>query len=418
MKPQNPKFSILIPTASRANLVRPALESTLGQTYRNFEVIIADSGIAEGVENLVKEIGANDVSVRYFRTPPGGPFIPWDFAVTQARGEYFVWLDDDNFLLPRALEQINQAAEKTNADIITGNHFYYYDENHPRHYLRNHLGILPWTNGENFFDPREALRSLYTFVPRGPGNSLPRLHPSETFIKTRVAKSARERLGFVVFHHMPSAHPHPVILAFAKSAYYLDRPVVIVGRLGESMSQTWSTESRKRFEKKPFAFKFSPFTGYTRLNARLENFLTVKHLLKDIMSDIEVNFQKFSGLYLHELQYLDGNPATLIKNWKNFFAVIKDFPPETKRELSRKAKKIMLAEPFLYLIRRLGLHYLNRVLQGLARKWRKNTRTPTERFKGTREFEISLTPYKEINSITSLAARLPEILEKEISAHL
>lgn len=287
-----PFFSILIPTTGRTNLVLPAVKSTLDQTFTDFEIIIADSGSGNELEYLKN----TDARVEYFKTPKGGPFLPWDESCKRAKGEYLLWLDDDNYLLPDALEVFYNTIKKTNADIITASHVYYYDDKHPRRYLRNSVGVLPYTQKAYSFDPKEAINTLFTFEKRGTGQRIPRLHPSETIFHRRVADKARKHLGFVVFHDMPSAHPHPVLLAFAESCYYIDRCVVIVGRLGESMSQTWSTAGKNRV--KNFKPQYTPFTGFTRLNARFENFLAVKHLLE---LDVSVNWNKFSELYFNEL---------------------------------------------------------------------------------------------------------------------
>ncbi len=414
MSKQNPKYSILIPTVSRTGLVRTALESALKQTFRDFEIIIADAGTAKGTEELVAAIKQDDVSVRYFRTPQYPPFIPFNYSEEQARGEYFLWLDDDNYLLPFALELFNDAVKKTKADIITANHFYYYNENHPRHYLRNSLGIIPFTYNERFVDPREILKWLYTFSHKDPTRILPRLHPSGTLLSRKVAERARKRLGLVVFDDMPSCQPLATTIPFAQSVYFMDRPVAIVGRLGESMSQTWSLAARKRFEKKPFIPTFSPLTAYTRLNARIEIFLRAKHLLPDIFKDISIDYDAFAWLYLHELFYLDTNMRTAIRNWKNFFAFLNTLSPKTKKELARRARRMAVAIPFIYVARRLKLHHVVRWLLQVTRKAKRDTKTPRQRFQGTREFEIPLAPYPGVTSITSLAAHLKDILKKEI----
>src|SRR3989344_2852559 len=368
MDKQNPKYSILIPTVSRTGLVRTAIESVLKQTFRDFELIIADAGTLKGTEELVNEIKADDVSVRYFRTPQYPPFIPFNYSESEARGEYFMWLDDDNYLLPFALEVLDKAVQKTGADIITANHLYYYNDTHPRHYLRNSLGIIPFTYKENFVDPREILKWLYTFSHKDTTRVLPRLNPSGTLLSRKIAERARERLGLVVFDDMPSCQPLATTIPFAQSVYFMDRPVAIVGRIGESMSQTWSIKARKRFEKKRFApTNFSPLTAYTRLNARIEIYLRAKNLLPDLFKDIEINYDAFAWLYLHELFYLDTGIRTAIRNWKNFFEFLKTRSPETQKQLHKKAKKMMFAVPFIYLTRRLKLHHVARWLLSFKR---------------------------------------------------
>lgn len=403
-----PEFSILIPTTGRADIVKLAIGSVLNQTYRNFELVIADSGGATGeIKRLVEKLG--DARIRYLPTPLGGPFIPWDYSEAEARGDYILWLDDDNYLLPYALELFRDAVLKTSADIITATHLYYYDNTHPRRFLRNCLGILPFTGKETFIDTREALKSFYTFTKRGPGETLPRFHPSEVLVSRRVTAEARKRLGFVVFHDMPSAHPHPVLFAFAESCYFIDHPMVIIGRLGASMSQTWSTAARRRFQKKLFVPHFSPFSGYTRLNARLENFLTVKHLLPDIMKDISVDYEVFAALYLRELLYLDTDIPIAARNWENFFAFLKSMPSSSTKRLQGEARYLLLLAPFVWTARRLKLHLAWRIIDNWRMRF-KERKLPAEAFAKNKEFEIPIDARYGVKSVADLAEHVREIM--------
>ena len=71
-----PTVSIIIPTYNRSHIIGRALQSVLNQTYRDFEVIVADDGSTDGTEAVVKEF--NDERIRYIRheenkgyPPPG-----------------------------------------------------------------------------------------------------------------------------------------------------------------------------------------------------------------------------------------------------------------------------------------------------------------------------------------------------------
>ena len=99
-----PFFSVCIPTYNRKNFLKEALKSALSQTYGNFEVIIYDDGSTDGTEKLVKEF--KDPRIRYFKGEinKGRPYAR-NNCVKLARGEWIVWLDDDDIIQPELLSR-------------------------------------------------------------------------------------------------------------------------------------------------------------------------------------------------------------------------------------------------------------------------------------------------------------------------
>src|SRR3989344_6780568 len=174
---KQPTFSILIPTSGRADLIAMAVKSILDQTFRDFEIVIADLSGTEEVRSFEK----SDSRIRYVFAPEGG-LTTWDVAAKHAEGKYILWLDDDNYLLPFALDLFKRTIDRTHADIVSATHLYYYDRAHPRHYLRNNIGVVPFTGATHSLDPKKALEGIYAFARRGTGAPLPRFHFSATAV--------------------------------------------------------------------------------------------------------------------------------------------------------------------------------------------------------------------------------------------
>lgn len=413
---EHPFFSILIPTSGRAELIRMAMESVFAQTYQDFEIVIADMSGSSSARSLADE--TRDPRVRYVYASEGG-LSTWDVAAKNARGEYLMWLDDDNYLLPFALDLFKKAINESGADIVTASHVYYYDDAHPRHYLRQSIGVVPFTGERRPIDLHEALRSLFGFARRGAGTKLPRFHFSATVVRRRVAEEALARLGFVLIPKMPNIHSlQPIVFAFAKSCFFVNRPVVIVGRLGVSMSQIWSTAARKRFARAQFDVKLSPVKGYARINGILENYLRVKELLPDLLGDIPINYAAFAELYLRELFYLDTGSVTAIRNWKNFFSFARTLPEPARGSLLAHARRLVWIAPFVFISRRLRLNHLWRAVYGPLIRLREQGRSPRARIGGTQEFAIPIGVRYRVNSIAALAARLREIMIDETGRDL
>ena len=104
-----PLVSVIIPTYKRADMVVHAVESVLNQTYTNLEVIVVNDNKPEYAEynttdqRLQQEL--NDGRLRIIHTAGGtGGGAARNYAVSQARGEYLAFLDDDDEFEPDKIE--------------------------------------------------------------------------------------------------------------------------------------------------------------------------------------------------------------------------------------------------------------------------------------------------------------------------
>jgi len=93
------------------------LESLLGQTFSNFELIISDNASTDSTPAICKQYMKNDNRIRYFRQEKNmGNMWNWNFVLEQAKSEFFVWVKVGSFMLPEYLERnINVLSLKKNA---------------------------------------------------------------------------------------------------------------------------------------------------------------------------------------------------------------------------------------------------------------------------------------------------------------
>ena len=96
------KFSILLPTRERLELLRHAVESVRLQDDPDWEVVISDNASSQDVAGYVASLG--DGRVRYSRTDKLLPVTEnWNRALEMSKGEYLIMLGDDDALLPGCL---------------------------------------------------------------------------------------------------------------------------------------------------------------------------------------------------------------------------------------------------------------------------------------------------------------------------
>ncbi|MDO8516327.1 MAG: glycosyltransferase [bacterium] len=110
----DPLVSIGLTLYDRAHYLREVLDSWLGQTYENFELIISDDASPNPeVQKICEEYVAKDRRVRFFRQKKNLN-IPasFKFVFGEARGKYFKWAEDDDLYDPHFLEDCVSVLEK------------------------------------------------------------------------------------------------------------------------------------------------------------------------------------------------------------------------------------------------------------------------------------------------------------------
>lgn len=102
------RLSVIIPTYNRAHIVCEAIESVLEQKDPDTEIIIVNDGSSDNTDDVVKRYGS---SVIYIRKENGGVSSARNKGVENSRGDWLVFLDDDDVMLPGRLASVKKAAQ-------------------------------------------------------------------------------------------------------------------------------------------------------------------------------------------------------------------------------------------------------------------------------------------------------------------
>ena len=94
--------SVVIPCYNQAHFLGEAIESVLCQGYTNVEVVVVDDGSTDNASEVASRY--ERAGVRLIRQENRGRSGARNWGLDEAQGEYVVFLDSDDRLLPEALE--------------------------------------------------------------------------------------------------------------------------------------------------------------------------------------------------------------------------------------------------------------------------------------------------------------------------
>ena len=114
------KISIIIPVYNVELYLRQCLDSVLSQTYKDFEVLMVNDGSTDSSGVICQEFAERDRRFHYFEKENGGLSDARNYGIERAQGEYLTFIDSDDFVNEKHLENLFLASRLTNADITIG----------------------------------------------------------------------------------------------------------------------------------------------------------------------------------------------------------------------------------------------------------------------------------------------------------
>lgn len=241
---KNPKYTILIPTFERANLLRETIEGCLLQEYENYEILISNNFSLDGTDRILEEYVTHP-KIRIIKTEKKLSMQDhWGFAIEHVRGEYVLFLGDDDGVDSRLFIIIDEVIEKTKTNIIkfrTG--IYYHNdwqgvEKHTFHFASNATGAFFEVNIDEVFNSFCELTD-YKYFP-----SL-----LTCIFKRELYLSARNKVNRL-FVGAPDHSCAMLLLAQEKAKLcYVDAVLGFGGRSENSNAAFYAAKENKKIKK-------------------------------------------------------------------------------------------------------------------------------------------------------------------------
>lgn len=115
---EKPLISVIVPVYNTEAYVRQCVDSLIGQTYDNLEIILVEDGCTDGSPAICDEYARRDSRIRVIHQAHMGPSGARNVALDICTGEYIAFVDSDDWIRPETYEILLGAAQAQDLDIV------------------------------------------------------------------------------------------------------------------------------------------------------------------------------------------------------------------------------------------------------------------------------------------------------------
>ena len=100
------KISVIVPVYKVEPYLRKCLDSIVGQTHRNLEIILVDDGSPDNCGAICDEYAARDERIKVIHKENGGVASARNAGLAVASGDYIGWVDSDDWIETDMMSQL------------------------------------------------------------------------------------------------------------------------------------------------------------------------------------------------------------------------------------------------------------------------------------------------------------------------
>lgn len=110
--------SIIVPIYNVEEYLKRCVDSLLGQSHRNIEIILVDDGSPDGCPQICDEYANKYANVLVVHKENGGLASARNAGLDIAQGKYVLFCDSDDWIDPETVEELLSIAEKYKVDFV------------------------------------------------------------------------------------------------------------------------------------------------------------------------------------------------------------------------------------------------------------------------------------------------------------
>ena len=122
------KVSIVIPIYNVEKYLRECLDSVIGQTLQDIEIICVNDGSKDSSLAIMQEYAERDERVKIIDKPNSGYGNSMNRGFDMATGEYIGIVESDDYADANMFETLYRVAKEENADVVKGGFYYFFSK--------------------------------------------------------------------------------------------------------------------------------------------------------------------------------------------------------------------------------------------------------------------------------------------------
>lgn len=115
--------SVIVPVYNVEQYLKRCVNSILKQTEENIEIILVDDGSLDLCPQLCDEFAAKDNRIKVIHQENVGLGMARNSGLEIASGEFVMFVDSDDYIIPNAIEILYHIAKKNNADTVLAGYY-------------------------------------------------------------------------------------------------------------------------------------------------------------------------------------------------------------------------------------------------------------------------------------------------------
>ncbi len=125
-----PLISVIVPIYNVEKYLDRCIDSILGQTYNNLEIILVDDGSPDNCGTICDKYATQDSRIKVLHIKNGGVSNARNIGIEASKGEYIGFVDADDVIFSTMYECLLSAIIKDDADIVQCNYCYLFEDGH------------------------------------------------------------------------------------------------------------------------------------------------------------------------------------------------------------------------------------------------------------------------------------------------
>ncbi|MEE0588087.1 MAG: glycosyltransferase [Faecalibacterium sp.] len=113
----NDTVSIIVPIYNKEKYLEKCLDSILGQTYRDLEIILVDDGSQDGSLEICRKYAEKNERIHVYAKKNGGVASARNLGLEKSQGSFLAFVDPDDYLHPECISLLKKAVDETGAEI-------------------------------------------------------------------------------------------------------------------------------------------------------------------------------------------------------------------------------------------------------------------------------------------------------------